>query len=600
MTSTETGRRIVRIGGGSAFWGDSEIGPHQLVHSGAVDYVVFDYLAELTMSILAAARQKDPALGYATDFVEQTLPAILPEALTRGVRLVCNAGGINPLGCAAAARAVSERLGLAPRIAVVTGDDVLHLQDRFVPLDDASPPREARKLLTASAYLGAAPIRAALDRGADIVITGRCVDSALTLGILQHAFGWRDDDYDLLASGSLAGHIIECGPQATGGLHTDWRDVPDWAHIGYPIVACEADGTVTVTKPAGTGGLVTPGAVAEQILYEIGDPGSYRLPDVACDLRHVTLRQVGPDRVRVTGARGRAPGAHYKVSATYADGYKCVAQLTVIGDEAVAKARRTGEALLERINERLALRAWPPIVEACTEILGSESSFGAHSRAQAAREVVMRLSVRHPRREALELFAREIAAPGTSFAPGTTGLDRRPRPSSVIKLASWLIAKEAVSAVVHDDGGTFAVGAASSPPLAGSPAEPAGPTADPGPEAVEVPLFRVALARSGDKGDISNIGVIARWPGVLPYLRHALTPERVRAFLGHAVKGRVTRFEVPGLDALNFVCEEALDGGGMASLRNDALGKAMAQILLSMPVKVPPAWSGEDRRPGSA
>ena len=334
--------RLVRIGGASGFWGDSRLGPEQLVRHGGIDYLVFDYLAELTMSILAGARMKKPEEGYATDFVTVALRSVLKQAVERRIRIVSNAGGVNPKGCAAAVQALANELGVQVRVAVVEGDDVLPLADAMRQegaVDMSNGESLPRRLVTANAYLGALPIARALEAGADIVITGRCVDSAVTLGPLMHEFGWNNDDYDRLASGSLAGHIIECGCQATGGLHTDWERVPDWADIGYPIVECSADGDFVVTKPPGTGGLVTPGTLGEQLLYEIGDPANYLLPDVTCDFRAVHLEQVGQHRVRVTGARGRPPTNTYKVSATAQAGFKVSGQLTIVGIDAPGKAK---------------------------------------------------------------------------------------------------------------------------------------------------------------------------------------------------------------------------------------------------------------------
>ncbi|MGD9945915.1 MAG: acyclic terpene utilization AtuA family protein, partial [Burkholderiaceae bacterium] len=294
--SAADGKRV-RIGGASGFWGDSSVGAPQLVASGGIDYLVFDYLAELTMSILASARLKNPELGYATDFVAVAMKSVLRDAMAAGIRIVSNAGGVNPQACARALAALAAEQGVEVRIAVVEGDDVSGLLPalreegvREMFSGAALPP----KVLTANAYLGAQPIKAALDAGAQVVITGRCVDSAVTLGVLMHEFGWSPDDLDQLAGGSLAGHILECGCQATGGLHTDWESVPDWAHIGYPIAECRADGSFVATKPAGTGGLVTPAVIGEQMLYEIGDPAAYMLPDVCCDFAGVTMTQVGP------------------------------------------------------------------------------------------------------------------------------------------------------------------------------------------------------------------------------------------------------------------------------------------------------------------
>ena len=453
-------RKVVRIGGASGFWGDSSLGPVQLVREGGIDYLVFDYLAELTMSILAGARMKRPDEGYATDFVTVALRSVLKQAVTQGIRIVSNAGGVNPRGCAAAVQALADELGVPVRIAIVTGDDVLALAPAMraagaVDLSSGDPLPE--KLVTANAYLGALPIARALDAGADIVITGRCVDSAVTLGVLLHEFSWAADDYDRLAAGSLAGHIIECGCQATGGLHTDWADVPDWANIGYPIVECHEDGSFILTKPPETGGLVTPATVGEQLLYEIGDPASYLLPDVTCDFRQVRMEQAGLHRVLVTGARGRPPTGTYKVSATAAVGFKVSAQLTIVGIDAAAKAKRTGEALLERGRRLLRESGAADFLATHVELLGTESAYGPHARPLPTREVVLRLTVTHADRQALEMFSREFAAPGTSWSPGTTGVGGRPSVVPVLRQFAFLLPKEQVTPTVMLGDTTFAV-----------------------------------------------------------------------------------------------------------------------------------------------
>ena len=592
--------KVIRIGGASGFWGDSSLGAPQLVGSGQIDYLVFDYLAELTMSILAGARLKKPELGYATDFVSVAMKSVLRDVVARGIRVVSNAGGVNPQGCAAALAALAAEQGVELKIAVVTGDDVMPQLDALRAADPPVGELQSgaplpRQVLTANAYLGALPVKAALDAGAQVVITGRCVDSAVTLGVLMHAFGWRSDDWNLLAAGRLAGHIIECGCQATGGLHTDWDTVPDWPNIGYPIVECQADGSFVCTKPAGTGGLVTPAVVGEQMLYEIGDPARYILPDVVCDFTQVRMEQVGEHRVRVSGAIGRPASAHYKVSATYMEGFRLTAQLTIVGIDAVAKARRTGEAILARTGAMLQRLGLPPYTRTHLEVLGAESCYGPHARTQHTREAILRLCVTHARKEALDLLSREVAPAGTSWSPGTTGSGGgRSSASPSIRQYAFLLPKPALAPTVHLDGqeipapqppGDPAQSVTPARPLARTPA-----AADAAPDdAIEVPLVRVAWARSGDKGDISNIGVIARTPALLPLLRAQLTETAVADWLAHLVRGPVTRHELPGIGAFNFVCEQALDGGGMASLRNDPLGKGMAQILLSMPLRVPPA-----------
>ncbi|MCY1166995.1 MAG: acyclic terpene utilization AtuA family protein [Pseudomonadota bacterium] len=593
--------KVVRIGGASGFWGDSSVGAPQLVNSGQIDYLVFDYLAELTMSILAGARLKKPELGYATDFVSVAMKAVLRDVVAKGIRVVSNAGGVNPEGCAAALAALAKEQGVELKIAVVTGDDVMPL---LPGLRESGNVKEMQngsglpeKVLTANAYLGALPVKAALDAGAQVVITGRCVDSAVTLGVLMHEFGWTSTDYDLLAGGSLAGHILECGCQATGGLHTDWDTVPGWDIMGYPIAECSADGSFVLAKPEGTGGKITPAVIGEQMLYEIADPTTYILPDVICDFTQVTLQQAGSQRVDVRGARGRAPTTSYKVCATHVEGFKTSAQLTIVGFDAVAKARRTGEAILDRTSAMLEKAGLGPYTASNLEVVGAESCYGPHARASAAREVVLRLTVTHARKEALDLFAREVAPAGTSWAPGTTGSGGgRASASPSIRQYSFLLDKARLSPTVLVNGESTAItqpagqaSPAAAVRVADSTATGAGMEAGTPSSMVEVPLIRLAYARSGDKGDISNIGVIARRPDLLPVLRAQVTEAAVAAYLAHLVKGKVTRYDLPGINAFNLVCEQALGGGGMASLRNDPLGKGMAQILLSMPVRVPVA-----------
>ncbi len=588
--------RKVRIGGASGAWGDSPGAFAQLLGAG-VDYLVMDYLAEVTMSLLARARMKDPEAGYPPDFVAYLKP-VLPEIARRRVRIASNAGGVNPAGCKRALEAIIGALGLDLRVAMIEGDDVMGLIEelRAGDLREAvsAAPLPAR-LLSANAYLGALPIKAAFDAGADIVITGRCADSALALGALMHEFGWAADDYDRLGAGSLVGHILECGPQATGGIFTDWNQVPGWDNIGYPIATCVADGSFIVSKPAGTGGLITPPVIAEQTLYEVGDPAAYLLPDVTADFSHVQLTQIGPDEVRVEGARGRPPTASYKVSATWQDGWRAVATVSIVGPLAAEKAERTAAALIARARMGFAARGLPDFSATHVEALGAEASYGEASRARDAREVLLRLVVEHADRSALEMFAREIGSIGISFAPGTTGIyGGRPKPTPVVRLFTFFLDKRALgpARLRIGDGAVTEIavpydgGYVPSPPLVPAPAE-----AIPNEPCLDLPLRRLAYARSGDKGNASNIAIIARRPEYLPLLRRELTPERMVAHFGHLVRGPAVRFEAPGLHALNFLLDDALGGGGMASLRIDPQGKAYGQMALEMLIPVPRSWA---------
>ena len=500
----------IRIGCGAGFWGDSPDGPRQLVQEGGIQILVLDYLAEVTMSILARMKAKDPAMGYAGDFVSLVMRPLAQEIAEKRIRVVTNAGGLNPGACRDALEAALRAEGVDLSVAVVTGDDLTSWADRFrnagVTEMFSGAPFPAR-VASVNAYLGAFPIAAALAGGADVVVTGRCVDSALVLGPLIHEFGWTPLDLDRLSAGSLAGHIIECGTQATGGIATDWRQVSaGWANMGFPFVDCTADGTFEIGKPAGTGGRICPLMVAEQVAYEVGDPASYMLPDVCCDWSGVTLEQVGPDRVRVGGARGRSPPPDYKVSATYADGYRCTATMMIVGEDAVCRAQAVGEAILTRTARLLAGAGLPPFEETSIEVLGGETSFGQASRAFGNREVVLKLGARHTGREALQVLAREIYPAATAMAQSLTGFaGGRPEPQPVIRLFSFLVAKAEISPIVEFRGTQTQVplhlAPASSLPQHPATLPPVSDDAVTGSLAT-VPLARLAVGRSGDKGDL--------------------------------------------------------------------------------------------------
>lgn len=593
-TQAKSVSRVVRIGGGAGFWGDTSEGPAQLVRSG-VDYLVLDYLAEITMSILARMKAKNPAFGYATDFVSHVMKPLAREIAQRGVKVIANAGGVNLDACRDALQAVLREQGVDLKIAIVRGDDLspkaAHLREAGVREMFRGEPLP-EQVASMNAYLGAFPIAAALDAGAHIVLTGRCVDSALTLGPLIHEFGWRATDYDLLSAGTLTGHLIECGAQVTGGLLTDWRLVKGWDRMGFPIAECRSDGSFEITKPAGTGGLVSIASVGEQMTYETGDPGAYIVPDAVCDWRDVRLQQLAPDRVRVSGAQGRPPTPTLKVSATFGDGYRASVTMMIAGREAAAKAQAVGEAILARSSRMMQDAKFEPYAETSLEIIGAESSYGAQSRARGAREVVLKIGVRHRQSAALDIFAREIYPAATAMAQGLTGFSGgRPEPQPVVRLFSFLIDRGEVPVSVEIDGQTIDI-PHHIPNRDGSapPSPPAGEAKPFAGEMVRVPLIALAYGRSGDKGDIANISVISRRPEFVDFIRAGVTAEAVRDYMKHFVQGEVERFEWPGLMGFNFLLHRALGGGGVASLRHDPQGKSYAQILLDLKVAIPAGW----------
>lgn len=449
-------KEFIRVANGQGFWGDSILGPIRLVEEGPLDYLTLDYLAEVTMSILQKQRARDPRKGYATDFVAM-IDRIAPKLVAKGVRVIANAGGVNPLACKDAVLGVLEKHRLTGvKVAVIQGDDVLGRLDELAGkgealanMDTGAPLATVRDRVTsANVYIGAFPVAEALARGAQIVIAGRLTDPGLVLGPLIHEFGWQRDQWDLLAAGTLAGHIVECGAQCTGGNYTDWRSVPDLARVGYPIVECRADGTFTVTKHEGTGGLVNVSTVSHQLVYEMGDPRNYVTPDGIADFTSIQLRQDGKDRVFCSGAKGKPATPTYKVSLSYEDGFKALGQLTISGPDALAKAKLCAEIVWKRL-EMDGFRYGPD--ERLVEFVGANvchAGIDVPSAAEPA-EVVLRMGVKGRDEAKVDRFGLELVPLVTSGPPGVTGFaGGRPKAAEIISYWPALVRKEHIETQV--------------------------------------------------------------------------------------------------------------------------------------------------------
>eukprot|EP01127_Copromyxa_protea_P016118 TRINITY_DN4739_c0_g1_i1.p1 TRINITY_DN4739_c0_g1~~TRINITY_DN4739_c0_g1_i1.p1 ORF type:complete len:615 (-),score=110.50 TRINITY_DN4739_c0_g1_i1:35-1879(-) len=603
----------VRVGCFSGFWGDSTFGAAQLVKGGNLDYLVGDYLAEVTMGILARQR-KTPKGGYVAEFVT-TLEPLLSEIVTKKIKVVTNAGAMNPLGLKQAIEEVCKKAGLNVVVAAVVGDD---LTDEFPKLlkagKDVTPfdilgeedDLPKRPMMSCNVYTGAFAVSEALAKGAQIVVTGRAVDSALVVGPLIKEFGWKAADFDLLAAGSVAGHIIECGCHATGGNFTDWEQSYSfgWDNVGYPIAEVKPDGTFVISKPPKTGGIVTTGTVCEQLVYEIHDPAAYILPDVIVDFTQVKVKQLTLPNlatgeggsVLVTGAKGRPPTSTYKASVTYLGGFKMDAVLMIGGIDAKKKAFAVADGILTRTRRLFQERGYGDYSNVHLEALGAETSYGPNGRMDDSREVLLRIATTHSDKRALALLSKELSPSALSMAPGITGsASGRPKFVPYLMYRSCLINKSAVSLSVHIGTEQFLatdtweqIKSIKVQPLAQPPQDPlVNFTVDPSVAKITVPLIKLCQGRSGDKGDCSNIGIICRHPQFYKVIGAELTEEKVAKYLSHLVNGQVKRYEVPGIYAYNFVCTSALGGGGLESLKMDRQGKCYAQQLLDFPVTIP-------------
>ena len=584
----------IRIGGASGFWGDSVIATPQLLNGNNLDFIVYDYLAEITMSILARARAKDPEKGYALDFVSSVLKLNLRQIADQKIKVISNAGGVNPEACAEAIRLLLNELKIDLKVSVVLGDDLMSQIDNFSDIkemysNELFPQKD--KVASINAYLGAFPIAKALDDGADIVITGRSVDSAVTLAACIHSFGWTTNEYDKLAGGSLAGHIIECGTQSTGGNFTDWELVANDLHnIGYPIVEVDQNGEFDCEKSSNSSGIVNFGTVAEQMLYEIGDPQAYILPDVVCDFSNVKIQEKEKNIVSVSGVKGYPATTKYKVCATFADGFRAGHVCSFVGVDAAKKARTYGNAIFDRSKMIMRMMNIPDFDETSIEIIGDNSQYSDKRPNTDNREVVLKFAAKHQDIRAVGIVLKESVGLGLATPPGLSGfVGGRPKPSPIIRLFSFLIDKNKLSICI--DNGEEKKDFKDDIPEKSetlTTIKTVAPEFDSKETVfVDLPLIKIAYGRSGDKGNKANIGIIARDPKFYPAICNFLTEDLIKKCFAHFLEGNVERFFLPGSNSLNFVLHDVLGGGGPASLRNDPQGKAYAQILLDQIIPVP-------------
>ena len=606
---------VVRIANAGGYWGDDPYAlRRQVLGELPIQYVSADFLAEITMSILQKQLSRDPAAGFARDFITQVEP-LLSEVLARKIKIITNAGGVNPSACAEALCAAARKQGLTLRVAVIEGDNITsrlpELRKQGIELENMetgeSLDQYGDSVLSANAYFGALPVVEALRSDPDIVLSGRVTDTGITLAALIHEFGWSQDDYDKLAHGIVGGHIIECGAQATGGNFTDWCKVSSFREMGYPIMECGADGSFVVTKHPKTGGLVTCQTIREQLLYEMGHPQRYLTPDVIADFTGIALEQEGPDRVKVSGVRGNKPTDLLKVSVSLADGFKASGAIIVSGPDARAKAKAFAEIFWGRLGEELQREGLTDLESSHTDFVGDDSTHRNLTPPHHPTEILLRLAARDHSREKLGMFRKLLPSLILSGPSGVAVTGGAPVISDVVRYWPALIPQECSlpTVFVYEQSGSGAEPKriARAEKLAwprtggsaevGTPPEELYPASlvtrlEDGPP-IEVPLMRIAHARSGDKGDTANIGLIGRSAECYVWLRENVSAERVCEWFASIVRGEVHRYLVPNLWAINFLLDESLGGGGTVSLFMDPQGKTYGQALLRCRVEVPRA-----------
>ena len=607
-------KESILIGNAGGYWGDDPYAlRRQVMGDLKLDYISIDFLAEITMSILQKQRIKDPNAGYARDFIT-TLEPVLEECLKRKIKIITNAGGVNPNACAQALFELAKTLNLNLRVAVVDGDDIFKdissLRQQGANFKNMETGEDFSKcesrVLCANAYFGAMPVVHALEQNPDIVLCGRVTDTGITLAPMIHEFGWSLEDYDKLAHGIVAGHIIECGAQASGGNFTDWQKVPSFIDVGFPIVECYKDGSFYVTKHPNSGGMISTQTVREQLLYEMGTPQSYITPDVIADFSTIEITTAGTDKVKVTNIKGRRPTDLLKVSIAYDDGFKCSGSLIISGPDVRAKAEMFAKVFWIRLEAELKKAGFTSTVaHKNTEYVGDDSTHKGMLQKHDAIEILLKLSARDSDKNKLSVFRKLLPSLILSGPGGVAVTGGAPTISEVVSYWPALIPQqfslprvfvyekkkeqEKSTQVFEKTNLNWQVTQGTSD-VNEPPHDPFSAhliTQMSTSKQVRVCLMEIAHARSGDKGDTVNIGLIGRSPECYVWIRENITAEKVNDWFHSLCKGQVHRYCVPNLWALNFLLEQSLGGGGTMSLQIDAQGKTFSQALLRCEVDIP-------------
>ena len=607
-------KEFIRIANAGGYWGDDPYALRRQIYGEMkLDYISIDFLAEVTMSILQKQRAKDPQAGYARDFIS-ALDPIIEECLKRKIKIITNAGGVNPRSCAEALFTLARKKNLHLKVAVIDGDDILNaipnLRNNGVDFKNMETGENfasyADKVLCANAYFGALPVAEALKNEPDIVLCGRVTDTGITLAAMMYEFKWKIDEYDKLAHGIVAGHIIECGAQASGGNFTDWQKVPSFIDIGFPIVECYEDGSFYVTKHPNTGGYISCQTVREQLLYEMGTPQSYITPDVIADFSSIQITPSSPERVKVSGIIGRKPTDLLKVSIAYEDGCKCSGTLIISGPDVRAKAEMFAKVFWIRLESELIKAGFSSTVQfKNTEYVGDDSTHKGMLKKHDAIEILLKLTVRDSNKDKLNVFRKLLPSMILSGPAGVAVTGGAPMISDVVSYWPALMPQEYSLPNIRvyeqkkgeENFKTTYEKLQLQWPITKGTAEIDHPPIDPWNPSlistmstsrpIRVCLMEIAHARSGDKGDTVNIGLIGRSPECYVWLRENITSEKVNDWFHSLCKGNVHRYLVPNLWAINFLLEESLGGGGTMCLQIDAQGKTFSQALLRCEVDIP-------------